>query len=336
MPSTSNSFEEEIAARTAAMENLQQQLIRVENLRAEELKTAISRFEELEEALLMAEKSILAEEGRVKDLEKQLIEKNKEIEALRKEQQNREKQHNEASLVQELEKKLEIAMKQMHASNVLAKEAAAREQEIRDAAKKELEASQKLVEMANEMLSQIPVQSSTEEESDDDQIVAKEGMQTDSRELEAVLEELDLLRKELETELSAAAAATAAAEPTRVSMDIPDMLDPVQMDALRGQLSQAHKDLSASRSEEARLHVMLEKVQAELEEAKRQADMSSTVINKSAQQKYVRELEERNRELAGQMQSSNKAMEESKRLLSLLEQEYSEKFKLIDDAAKDK
>lgn len=300
VPSTSNSFEEEIAARTAAMENLQQQLLRVENLRAEELKTAISRFEELEEALIMAEKSILAEEGRVSELEKQLAQKDKELESLLL------KQNNDA-VVQELEKKLEIAMKQMHESNVLAQQAVAREEEIRSAAKKELEASQKLVEMANEMLLQLSIPSDSEDTSGEQE------------EVEAVLAELDLLRRELETELS-------------VSSDkssIP-MLDPAQLDILRGQLNQAHRDLSASRSEEARLHIMLEKVQAELEEVKRQAESSSTVIDKSSQKNYVKNLEERNRELAGQMQTTSKAMEESKRLLSILKEEYNDKFKFID------
>lgn len=307
VPSTSNSFEEEIAARTAAMENLQQQLLRVENLRAEELKTAISRFEELEEALLMAEKSILAEEGRVRELEKQLAQKDKELESLLLKEKQNEKQNNDA-VVQELEKKLEIAMKQMHESNVLAQQAVVREEEIRSAAKKELEASQKLVEMANEMLSQLSIPSDSEDSESGEQ-----------EEVEAVLAELDLLRRELETELS-------------VSSDknsIP-MLDPAQMDVLRGQLNQAHRDLSASRSEEARLHIMLEKVQAELEEVKRQAESSSTVIDKSSQKNYVKNLEERNRELAGQMQTSSKAMEESKRLLSILKEEYNDKFKFID------
>lgn len=290
VPSTSNSFEEEIAARTAAMENLQQQLIRVENLRAEELKTAISRFEELEEALLMAEKSILAEEGRVHELERLLEQKDKELESLRKQEKN-------DHIVQELERKLEIAMKQMHESNVLAEKAAAREEEIKSAAKKELEASQKLVEMANEMLSQLSIPS---EDTREEQV-----------EVEAVLAELDLLRKELETELSVPRA------------EIVPMLDPAQMDILRGQLNQAHMDLSASRSEEARLAIMLEKVQAELEEAKRQA------VDKSSQKNYVKDLEERNRELVGEAKANNKALEESKRLLSLLKDEYNDKFKFV-------
>jgi DNA repair exonuclease SbcCD ATPase subunit len=304
VPSTSKSFEEEIAARTAAMENLQQQLIRVENLRADELKTAISRFEELEEALLMAEKSILAEEGRVNALEMQLEQKDKELEALRKQYNDIPKQNND-HIVQELERKLEIAMKQIHESNLLAEKATAREEEIRSAAKKELEASQKLVEMANEMLSQLSMPSDTEDPREEQE------------EVEAVLAELDLLRKELETELSVP------------GVKVVPMLDPSQMDTLRSQLNQAHKDLSASRSEEARLAIMLEKVQAELEEAKRQAEGSSGVIDKSSQRNYVKDLEERNRELVGQVKTNNKAMEESKRLLSLLKDEYNDKFKFI-------
>jgi DNA repair exonuclease SbcCD ATPase subunit len=304
VPSTSKSFEEEIAARTAAMENLQQQLIRVENLRADELKTAISRFEELEEALLMAEKSILAEEGRVNALEMQLEQKDKELEALRKQYNDIPKQNND-HIVQELERKLEIAMKQIHESNLLAEKATAREEEIRSAAKKELEASQKLVEMANEMLSQLSMPSDTEDPREEQE------------EVEAVLAELDLLRKELETELSVP------------GVKVVPMLDPSQMDTLRSQLNQAHKDLSASRSEEARLAIMLEKVQAELEEAKRQAEGSSGVIDKSSQRNYVKDLEVRNRELVGQVKTNNKAMEESKRLLSLLKDEYNDKFKFI-------
>ena len=128
---------------------------------------------------------------------------------------------------------------------------------------------------------------------------------------------LDLLRKELETELSVP------------GVKVVPMLDPSQMDTLRSQLNQAHKDLSASRSEEARLAIMLEKVQAELEEAKRQAEGSSGDIDKSSQRNYVKDLEERNRELVGQVKTNNKAMEESKRLLSLLKDEYNDKFKFI-------
>lgn len=304
VPSTSNSFEEEIAARTAAMENLQQQLIRVENLRAEELKTAISRFEELEEALLMAEKSILAEESRVTELERQLKEKDKELELLRRRDNEQQKQPNNDGIVQELEKKLDIAMKQIHESNVLAQQAAAREEEIRTAAKKELDASQKLVEMANEMLSQLSIPSDSEDSADEQQ------------EVEAVLAELDLLRKELETELSGVS-----------EKSIVPMLDPAQLKIVHEQLHQAHQELSESRSEEARLHIRLETVQAELEEVKRQAQGSSAVIDKSSQRKYVKDLEERNRELASEMQKSSKAMEESKRLLSILKKEYSDKFK---------
>lgn len=305
LPSTSKSFEDEIAARTAAMENLQQQLMRVENLRAEELKTAISRFEELEEALLMAEKSILAEEGRVTELERQLEQKDKELETLRKQYKDAPKQDNNR-IVQELERKLEIAMKQMHESNMLAEKATAREEEIRIAAKQELEASQRLVEMANDMLSQLSVTSYTEDPREEQE------------EVEAVLAELDLLRKELETELSVPG--TEAVVP---------MLDPSQMDTLRIQLNQAQRDLSASRSEEARLAIMLEKVQAELEEVKRQAEGSSVVIDKSSQRSYVKDLEKRNRELVGQVKTNNKAMEESKRLLSLLKEEYNDKFKFV-------
>jgi hypothetical protein len=48
----------EVDARTAAMANLQAQLEQVEALRAEELKSAVARFEELENALSLAENSM--------------------------------------------------------------------------------------------------------------------------------------------------------------------------------------------------------------------------------------------------------------------------------------
>jgi chromosome segregation ATPase len=274
---------EEVAARTAAMENLQQQLLHVENLRAEELRTAISRFEELEEALVLAEKSILAEEAKAKEMEHMYVES---------------------------QKKLEVAMKQMLQSKKEAEEAKTKEQEIRSAARKELEASQKLVEMANDMLSthlQTP------------------NMEPNSELMEAVMGELDLLRGELEAELLSNESAIARAEAAEAQLELikkgsvtADIksLDPEQMKILMERVGTLEQELTTAKKEQARMTIELEEARSQLEEAKLQSKEAASVINKSTMQKYIKDLEERNQKLAAEATGRSKAVQQSSALLA--------------------
>ncbi|WPT12693.1 DNA-directed RNA polymerase III subunit RPC10 [Picochlorum sp. SENEW3] len=293
---------EEVAARTAAMANLEKQLLHVENLRAEELRTAISRFEELEEALLMAEKSILKEEESVALLTKQLEAKDKEI--------------------SEGLKKLEVAMKQMHAFKKEAEDAKAREEEVRDAAKAELEASQNLVAKAYALLTewkedQKVIVTTDKDNSNSNGSVLKED------ELETVLAELDLLRGELEAELETNEDAIARAEAAEAELEEirkgalkpSKALDPAEMEQIAKKLAASQQELTASKTEEARLRILVEKLEAEKAEMEQQKLSLESVNNKVSMSKYTKELEERNRELVGDLSKSKTALEQAKNLL---------------------
>lgn len=295
---------EEVAARTAAMANLEKQLLHVENLRAEELRTAISRFEELEEALLLAEKSILREEEIVAQLTKQVEAKDKEI--------------------SEGMKKLEVVMKQMHAFKTEAEDAKAREEEVREAAKAELEASQNLVAKAYTLLTEWKEdQKAIVTAYTDDSNNSNNGSVLKEDELETVLSELDLLRGELEAELETNENAIARAEAAEAELEEirkgalkpSKALNPAEMQQTTKKLAAAQQELTASKSEEARLRILVEKLEAEKAEMEQQKLSFESVNNKVSMSKYTKELEERNRELAGDLSKSKTALEQAKNLL---------------------
>lgn len=295
---------EEVAARTAAMANLEKQLLHVENLRAEELRTAISRFEELEEALLLAEKSILREEEIVAQLTKQVEAKDKEI--------------------SEGLKKLEVVMKQMHAFKTEAEDAKAREEEVREAAKAELEASQNLVAKAYTLLTEWKEdQKAIVTAYTDDSNNSNNGSVLKEDELETVLSELDLLRGELEAELETNENAIARAEAAEAELEEirkgalkpSKALNPAEMQQTTKKLAAAQQELTASKSEEARLRILVEKLEAEKAEMEQQKLSFESVNNKVSMSKYTKELEERNRELAGDLSKSKTALEQAKNLL---------------------
>lgn len=293
---------EEVAARTAAMANLEKQLLHVENLRAEELRTAISRFEELEEALLMAEKSILKEEESLAQLTKQLEAKDKEV--------------------SEGLKKLEVAMKQMHAFKKEAEDAKAREEEVRDAAKAELEASQNLVAKAYALLTEWKEEQKVIVTTDKDNS-SSNGSVLKEDELETVLAELDLLRGELEAELETNEDAIARAEAAEAELEEirkgalkpSKALDPAEMEQIAKKLAASQQELTASKTEEARLRILVEKLEAEKAEMEQQKLSLESVNNKVSMSKYTKELEERNRELVGDLSKSKTALEQAKNLL---------------------
>ena len=295
---------EEVAARTAAMANLEKQLLHVENLRAEELRTAISRFEELEEALLLAEKSILREEEIVAQLTKQVEAKDKEI--------------------SEGLKKLEVVMKQMHAFKTEAEDAKAREEEVREAAKAELEASQNLVAKAYTLLTEWKEdQKAIVTAYTDDSNNSNNGSVLKEDELETVLSELDLLRGELEAELETNENAIARAEAAEAELEEirkgalkpSKALNPAEMQQTTKKLAAAQQELTASKSEEARLRILVEKLETEKAEMEQQKLSFESVNNKVSMSKYTKELEERNRELAGDLSKSKTALEQAKNLL---------------------
>lgn len=295
---------EEVAARTAAMANLEKQLLHVENLRAEELRTAISRFEELEEALLLAEKSILREEEIVAQLTKQVEAKDKEI--------------------SEGLKKLEVVMKQMHTFKTEAEDAKAREEEVREAAKAELEASQNLVAKAYTLLTEWKEdQKAIVTAYTDDSNNSNNGSVLKEDELETVLSELDLLRGELEAELETNENAIARAEAAEAELEEirkgalkpSKALNPAEMQQTTKKLAAAQQELTASKSEEARLRILVEKLETEKAEMEQQKLSFESVNNKVSMSKYTKELEERNRELAGDLSKSKTALEQAKNLL---------------------
>lgn len=319
---------EEIVARTAAMENLEQQLLHVEALRAEELQTAIARFEELEEALDLAEKSISASEKRTQELKRELSAKEGQIKMLEQEvgrlQQLVQSANNkEDEVIRDLKKQLIEAQGEAEKNREIARIAEEKEAKAREAARKELEASEKLIEMAKAAAAvledKMNISSESEDETDSINSTVSE---TD---LEVLLAELDLLKGELEAELQTsetalerARVAEAALEQlktfsTSTSLNNEEIQE---LKRLAKQVADEKAKATASTAEVSKLKILLQTLEAELAEVRQQrltevAKMSS----RKDVQKYISDLEARNQELAGEAAAREAAIAEGRKFL---------------------
>ena len=331
-------LEKELALRTAAMENLQQQLYHVESLRAEELRTAIARFEELEEALKLAEKSISAEEKRVQQLESEVEMKDKEIKdavsrIMKLEDEIERVEKSDSVQVEELKRSLEAARKEVEESQI-------RESALRDAAARELEASQRLYEMARSAATLVEEQLAAKLERDDAGGVGMTGPSLNGAttvDLEVLLSELDLLRGELEAELQASETAmerAAAAEhelaELKASIEGNDVLSEERGEVqsmileLQQEVETYRSKCMASAAECAELKIALANLEGQLEELRvQQVGSQTTSTSKDSRQqkqredilKYVHELEQRNQFLSGELKAIERAMAESRSFL---------------------
>lgn len=319
---------EEIVARTAAMENLEQQLLHVEALRAEELQTAIARFEELEEALDLAEKSISASEKRTQELKRELSAKEGQIKMLEQEvgrlQQLVQSANNkEDEVIRDLKKQLIEAQGEAEKNREIARIAEEKEAKAREAARKELEASEKLIEMAKAAAAvledKMNISSESEDETDSINSTVSE---TD---LEVLLAELDLLKGELEAELQTsetalerARVAEAALEQlktfsTSTSLNNEEIQE---LKRLAKQVADEKAKATASTAEVSKLKILLQTLEAELAEVRQQrltevAKMSS----RKDVQNYISDLEARNQELAGEAAAREAAIAEGRKFL---------------------
>lgn len=319
---------EEIVARTAAMENLEQQLLHVEALRAEELQTAIARFEELEEALDLAEKSISASEKRTQELKRELSAKEGQIKMLEQEvgrlQQLVQSANNkEDEVIRDLKKQLIEAQGEAEKNREIARIAEEKEAKAREAARKELEASEKLIEMAKAAAAvledKMNISSESEDETDSINSTVSE---TD---LEVLLAELDLLKGELEAELQTsetalerARVAEAALEQlktfsTSTSLNNEEIQE---LKRLAKQVADEKAKATASTAEVSKLKILLQTLEAELAEVRQQrltevAKMSS----RKDVQNYISDLEARNQELAGEAAAREAAITEGRKFL---------------------
>eukprot|EP00890_Picochlorum_soloecismus_P005350 jgi/Picsp_1/5816/NSC_03175-R1_---NA--- len=319
---------EEIVARTAAMENLEQQLLHVEALRAEELQTAIARFEELEEALDLAEKSISASERRTQELKGELSAKEGQIKKLEQEvrglQQLADSANNkEDAVISDLKKQLVEAQGEAKKSRELAKIAEEKEAKAREAARKELEASEKLIEMAKAAAAileeKMYVTSESEDETDSMNSTVSE---TD---LEVLLAELDLLRGELEAELQTSETALERARVAEAALEqlkkfsTSTSLKNEEIQELRRLTKQVADEKAkavASTAEVSKLRILLQTLEAELAEVRKQrlTEVDKMSARKDVQ-KYISDLEARNQELAGEAAAREAAIAEGRKFL---------------------
>jgi len=221
----------ELDARAAAMANLQAQLEHVELLREEELKTASGRFEELESALSMAERSIEGEAERAGSLEAQVealtADLNRAKEELARAQQA---QRDAVEAAQAAQGQLREAQAVAEGARKEAAEANSRAEDLRRMASDEAAAAAELLQKAEEAAEAIgqflavTEEDAASELNDERQIpahsegsgvAAQPGMSAgglSEADAEILLDELDLLRGELEAELMASEAALARAE----------------------------------------------------------------------------------------------------------------------------
>lgn len=190
----------EVDARTAAMANLQAQLEQVEALRAEELKSAVARFAELENALSLAENSINTA-NTDKENEAKIAEMKKQIETFEGKISNLQSELEAAIRASDsLREQLQAAQ---HAEKLAVDAAHVAQQHV--AAAKNLvaeEAAQSaaLVEKAEALAISIAERLNTNTSSNAPSTASGALSETDA---EALLDEMDLLRGELEAELQA-------------------------------------------------------------------------------------------------------------------------------------
>lgn len=319
---------EEIVARTAAMENLEQQLLHVEALRAEELQTAIARFEELEEALDLAEKSISVSEKKTQELKDELSSKEGQIKKLEQEvrrlQQLAERESNtEDKLISDLRKQLVEAQGEAEKNREIAKIAEEKEAKAREAARKELEASEKMIEMAKAAAAILEEKMYTNSESEDESDSMNSSVS--EMDLEVLLAELDLLRGELEAELQTsetalerARVAEAALEQLRkFSTSTPLKSEEIQeLKRLTKQVADEKAKAVASTAEVSKLKILLQTLEAELAEVRQQrlAEIGKMTARKDLQT-YISDLEARNQELAGEAAAREAAIAEGRKFL---------------------
>ena len=319
---------EEIVARTAAMENLEQQLLHVEALRAEELQTAIARFEELEEALDLAEKSISASEKRAQELKSDLSAKEGQIKKLEQEvgklrQLAQSANNKEDEVIRDLRKQLMEARGEAEKNREIARIAEEKEAKAREAARKELEASQKLIEMAKAAAAVLEEKMDISFESEDETDSINSAVsETD---LEVLLAELDLLRGELEAELQTsetalerARVAEAALEQlkkfsTSTSLNNEEIQE---LKRLTKQVADEKAKATASTAEVSKLKILLQTLEAELAEVRQQrlTEVGKMSSRKDVQ-KYISDLEARNQELAGEAAAREAAIAEGRKFL---------------------
>jgi len=191
----------ELEARAAAMVNLESQLEQVELLREEELKAASSRFAELESALGVAERSMEAESELVSELESKVSSMSKDLKAA-------------AGEISALEDLLEAAQRAERNALQQAGEEVSEAESLRRAAAKESAAAAALLEKAETATAALGLHLAAGGSSKYQTMVNGEGSGPvlSEADAEALLDELDLLRGELEAELQTSEAAIARAE----------------------------------------------------------------------------------------------------------------------------
>lgn len=320
------SLKEEVLARTAAMENLQEQLFHVEALRQEELKTAIAKFEQLEESLDFAEKTLTGQEEEIKKLEKVVKERDSEIIELATEQDVLNKQLvSSQQYISELERKLKdlesrdnkeksVTKDKLAEIEAALKESKEREVNLREACAQELQASNKVLDMAKSVA--LAVENSIRE------IGTSSGVS--SEEVEVLLTELDMLKGELEAELQVNESTLSRA--LTAENELAQILELEKKPGCEEDIKKLGKDLALAEkkamdlaSEMAQLRIQNTSLLGEIAELQQQKDALEKFSEKTVRsdvQRYVRELEARNKEMASALSEKKAALQESRSFLA--------------------